>query len=113
VDYFVKAGDMVACRSPQITVEDDKVCSAINTMRLANCLAALQSANRQHRAARSDRRLAELTPRHGTFIPTVGSPLCADTVEKVENQTTQKISQKSISGLLCGCIPCQRHYGEA
>jgi hypothetical protein len=28
-----------------------------------------------------------------------------DSVAKVENRTTQKISRKLIFGLLCGCVP--------
>jgi hypothetical protein len=38
--------------------------------------------------------------------------LLADIVAKVENRTTQKISRKSISGLLCCCIACQRLCGD-
>src|SRR5258706_9235495 len=34
----------------------------------------------------------------------------SDTVAKVENRTTQKISRKSIFGLLCCCVAIQRHF---
>ena len=34
-----------------------------------------------------------------------------DTVAKVENRITLKISRKSIFGSLCCCVAFQRHYG--
>src|SRR5258708_38137390 len=37
--------------------------------------------------------------------------LSADTVAKVENRATRKISRKLIFGLLRRCVAFQRHYG--
>jgi hypothetical protein len=37
--------------------------------------------------------------------------LTPDTVAKVENRTTLKISRKLIFGLLCCCVAFQRHDG--
>jgi hypothetical protein len=38
-------------------------------------------------------------------------PHLADSVAKVENRATRKISRKLIFGLLCRCVAFQRHYG--
>jgi len=37
-------------------------------------------------------------------------PLCGDTVAKVGNRTTRKISRRLIFGLLCCCLAIQRRY---
>src|SRR5882762_9315981 len=39
------------------------------------------------------------------------SQVMADTVAKVENRRTLKISRKLIFGLLCCCVAFQRRYG--
>jgi hypothetical protein len=55
--------------------------------------------------------MSDLPPINGHYATGPPLPKSADIVAKVENRTTQKISRKSIFGLLCCCGAFQRHCG--
>ena len=60
------------------------------------------------RCFRTEDRYRQLARRAGVL----SRPLLADSVAKVENRTTLKISRKLIFGLLGRCVAFQRHYGD-